>query len=104
MLHRYVAQDQASRSMAVRKDGNRTADESITKPCCAREPLRDTRCYSTEDRFGDRSKALVKNLGRHLRALGMTDPNLVANHSWRHRARTLMEAKGILPWTQDWFV
>ena len=56
------------------------------------------------DRFGDRSKPLVKRLGRTLRGLGMTDPALVAGHSWRHRARTLMEAAEVAPWTADYLI
>ena len=81
MLHRYVVQEQAAHARLISGRGNRTAD-----------------------RFGDRRKALVKRLGRHLRAIGMTDPRLVAGHSWHHRARSLMEAEGVLPWTADWFL
>jgi hypothetical protein len=29
------------------------------------------------------------------------DPTLVADHSWRHRARTLMEHAGVTPWVAD---
>jgi integrase len=57
-----------------------------------------------EDRFKDRSKALSKRLGRHLRAIGLVDPALVGGHSLRHRGRTLMEHAGILPGVADWFM
>jgi hypothetical protein len=56
------------------------------------------------DRFGDRSKALVKRLGRRLRSLGFTDKALVADYSWRHRARTLLEHADIWPATADAFL
>jgi integrase len=54
------------------------------------------------DRFGDYSHALSKRAGRKLRAIGLTDPVLVAEHSWRHRARTLMERAEVAPWVADW--
>jgi integrase len=53
------------------------------------------------DRFGDFGSALSKRVGRKLRSIGLTDPALVADHSWRHRARTLMEHAGVTPWVAD---
>src|SRR5215510_8246185 len=53
------------------------------------------------DRFGDYGSALGKRVGRKLRAIGLDDPRLVAEHSWRHRARTLMEHANIMPWVAD---
>jgi integrase len=53
------------------------------------------------DRFGDYGSALSKRVGRKLRSIGLTDPHLVADHSWRHRARTLMEHAGVMPWVAD---
>jgi integrase len=55
------------------------------------------------NRWGDRSPALGLRIGRMLRATGITDPNAVPAHSWRHRARTLAEAAGCEPWTCDWY-
>src|SRR5262249_50888614 len=53
------------------------------------------------DRFGDFGSALSKRVGRKLRGIGLTDPSLVADHSWRHRARTLMEHADVSPWVAD---
>lgn len=53
------------------------------------------------DRLGDYGAALSKRVGRRLRAIGLTDPALVADHSWRHRARTLMEHADVTPWVAD---
>ncbi|QEX16853.1 hypothetical protein FRZ44_21480 [Hypericibacter terrae] len=53
------------------------------------------------DRFGDYGSALSKRVGRKLRSIGLTDPHLVADHSWRHRARTLMEHADVMPWVAD---
>jgi integrase len=53
------------------------------------------------DRFGDFGSALSKRVGRKLRGIGLTDPALVADHSWRHRARTLMEHADVDPWVAD---
>ena len=53
------------------------------------------------DRFGDLGSALGKRVGRKLRAIGLNDPALVAEHSWRHRARTLMEHADVMPWVAD---
>ena len=53
------------------------------------------------DRFGDYGSALSKRVGRKLRGIGLVDPGLVADHSWRHRARTLMEHAEIMPWVAD---
>lgn len=52
---------------------------------------------------GKRSALLSKRLATVLRKISM-DPSLVAGHSWRHRARTLLERGGIKPWVADWFV
>jgi integrase len=57
----------------------------------------------TETKYGDRSPAISKRLNRHLRNISK-DPALVAGHSWRHRARSLMEHGGIVPWVCDWFI
>lgn len=57
----------------------------------------------TETKYGDRSPAISKRLNRHLRNI-TKDPALVAGHSWRHRARTLMEHGDIAPWVCDWFL
>jgi hypothetical protein len=54
------------------------------------------------DRYGKRSQALSKRLGRLLRQT-VKDDSLVAAHGWRHRARTLAERGGIEPWVADWF-
>jgi hypothetical protein len=57
------------------------------------------------DRFGDRSRQLSQRMGHRLRHdLGIVDPALASAHSWRHRARTLMEGAGIPPWTSDWIM
>ena len=53
------------------------------------------------DRFGDLGSALGKRVGRKLRAVGLTDPALVAEHSWPHRARTRMEHVNIMRWVAD---
>ncbi|MBK1658234.1 tyrosine-type recombinase/integrase [Paracraurococcus ruber] len=56
-----------------------------------------------KDRYGNRSAALSKRLGRLLRK-AVTDKDLVAAHGWRHRARTLAEHGGIEPWIADAFI
>jgi hypothetical protein len=43
-------------------------------------------------------------VGRRLRSLAFTDRALVADHSWRHRARTLLEHADIRPATADAFL
>ena len=53
------------------------------------------------DRFGDYGPGVSRRVGRRLRAIGLTDPALVADHSWRHRARTLMEHADVSPWVAD---
>lgn len=53
------------------------------------------------DRFGDYGPGVSRRVGHRLRAIGLIDPALVADHSWRHRARTLMEHAGIVPWVAD---
>lgn len=57
----------------------------------------------SDDRYGNRAQALSKRANRMLDKI-IDDPALVAGHSWRHRARTLMEHGGIDPWTCDWFI
>ncbi len=57
----------------------------------------------TSDRYGNRAQALSKRFNRELDKI-VDDPTLVAGHSWRHRARTLMERGGIDPWVYDWFI
>jgi integrase len=57
-----------------------------------------------ETRFGDRSVDLSKRLGRRLRSFGFTDKSLVASHSWRHRAATLLEQAGIVRDTCDYLL
>ncbi len=51
---------------------------------------------------GSRSEALSKRLGKCLRRI-TDDPTVVAGHGWRHRARTLVEAADVNPWTADFF-
>ncbi|WP_425907509.1 DUF6538 domain-containing protein [Nitrobacter sp. TKz-YC02] len=41
------------------------------------------------DKFGSRGGTGTKVLGRWIRSLGLKDPRLAPNHSWRHRMRTL---------------
>ena len=54
-----------------------------------------------EVRWGDRSVEISKRLGRRLRSFGFVDKGLVAGHSWRHRAATLLEQAGVSRDTQD---
>jgi integrase len=56
------------------------------------------------DKLGARGKALRRDMVRRLRALGMKDTSLTANHSWRHRARTLMEQADVSPWVADFVI
>jgi integrase len=56
------------------------------------------------DKLGARGKALRRDMVRRLRALGMKDPSLTANHSWRHRARTLMEQADVSPSVADFVI
>jgi hypothetical protein len=56
------------------------------------------------DTLGARGKALRRDMVRRLRALGMKDTSLTANHSWRHRARTLMERADVPPWVADFVI
>jgi integrase len=55
----------------------------------------------TADRWGDYGASVSLRMGRKLRSSGLTDPALVADHSWRHRARTLMEHADVQPWVAD---
>ncbi len=52
----------------------------------------------TPDLRGDRSPRISQRLGRALRTI-TKERAIVAAHSWRHRAATLMEAGGVMPWT-----
>jgi integrase len=52
--------------------------------------------------YGQVSQALSKRLGRALREI-TKDKALVGAHSWRHRARTYVEAASINPVTADYF-
>ncbi|PWC29434.1 hypothetical protein CR165_05630 [Pseudoroseomonas aestuarii] len=52
-------------------------------------------------RKGKRSSAVSQRLGRYLDKHLVSDETLVAGHSWRHRARTLLEHGGIDPWVAD---
>ena len=47
------------------------------------------------DRFGSRGGNGTKVLGRWVRAMGLTDPRISPNHSWRHRLRTLGRRYGL---------
>lgn len=78
-------------------------DPSVRKMLLARKAQGNARLFHElqPDRFGDLGSALGKRVGRKLRAIGLTDPALVAEHSWRHRARTLMEHADIMPWIAD---
>ena len=47
------------------------------------------------DRFGSRGGNGTKIIGRWVRALGIKDPRVSPNHSWRHRLRTLGRRYGL---------
>ncbi|MET7244432.1 site-specific integrase [Methylobacterium sp. EM32] len=47
------------------------------------------------DKFGKRGGNGTKILGRWVRGLGLTDPRLAPNHSWRHRFKTLARNHGL---------
>jgi integrase len=49
----------------------------------------------TPDRFGSRGGNGTKVLGRWVRALGIQDPRISPNHSWRHRMKTLGRKHGL---------
>jgi len=49
------------------------------------------------DRFGSRGGNGTKVLGRWVRSLGLDDPRLAPNHSWRHRLKTLARRHGLAP-------
>jgi integrase len=49
----------------------------------------------TPDRFGSRGGNGTKVLSRFVRALGLHDPRLSPNHSWRHRLKTLGRRYGL---------
>ncbi len=59
--------------------------------------------HLTAGRYGNRAQALSKRLNRILDQVN-NDPQVVANHSWRHRARTLLDHAGITPWAADGFI
>ncbi|MFC7553468.1 tyrosine-type recombinase/integrase [Pseudoroseomonas wenyumeiae] len=52
-------------------------------------------------RITKRSSAISQRLGRYLDKHVSSDESLVAGHSWRHRARTLLEHGGVEPWVAD---
>lgn len=58
----------------------------------------------TPDRFGSRGGNGTKLLGRWVRSLGLDDPRLAPNHSWRHRMRTLARRHGLDTDIVDTFV
>ncbi|MBM0206435.1 hypothetical protein JNW90_28085 [Micromonospora sp. STR1s_5] len=47
------------------------------------------------DRFGSRGGNGTKVLSRWIRSLGMNDPRISPNHSWRHRLKTLARRHGL---------
>ena len=47
------------------------------------------------DRFGRRGGTGTKNIGRWVRALGITDQRKAPNHAWRHRFKDVCRAAGI---------
>jgi len=47
------------------------------------------------DVFGSRGGNATKIIGRWVRGLGLTDPRLSPNHSWRHRLKTLCRRHGL---------
>jgi integrase len=49
------------------------------------------------DRFGSRGGNGTKVLSRWVRSLGIDDPRISPNHSWRHRLRTLGRKHGLAP-------
>lgn len=59
--------------------------------------------HTKPNKYGLRSPSLTKRFNRTLR-LFTEDQALAGSHSWRHRARTLLERGGISPWVSDWFM
>jgi integrase len=51
----------------------------------------------TPDRFGNRGGNGTKLLGRWIRSLGLTDPRIAPNHSWRRRFKTLGRRYDLAP-------
>jgi integrase len=49
------------------------------------------------DKFGSRGGNGTKVLGRWVRSLGLNDPRLSPNHSWRHRLKTLGRRHALAP-------
>ncbi len=115
---------------SLKKDGIRvdadvvwlSISDSKTKSGVRRVPILDTRLRAllrartaaqtenefafdrlTADEHGKRSRQVTKRIGRALREFA-DDPSLVAAHSWRHRAVTLLEQGEIPRSTADWFI
>ena len=51
----------------------------------------------TPDRFGSRGGNGTKVLSRWVRSIGLTDPRISPNHSWRHRLKTLGRRYALAP-------
>jgi integrase len=47
-------------------------------------------------------KKTGENLGRWVRSLGLTDPELQPNHGWRHRFKTMARRVGMDPGARDY--
>lgn len=47
-------------------------------------------------------KKTGENLGRWVRSLGLSDPELQPNHGWRHRFKTMARRVGMDPGTRDY--
>ena len=57
----------------------------------------------TPDRFGRRGGNGTKTIGRWIRQkVGLTDPKIAPNHSWRHRFKTVCRAAGIAEENHDY--
>jgi integrase len=57
----------------------------------------------TPDRFGRRGGNGTKTIGRWIRQkIGLTDPKIAPNHSWRHRFKTVCRAAGIAEENHDY--
>jgi integrase len=57
----------------------------------------------TPDRFGRRGGNGTKTIGRWIRRkIGLTDPKIAPNHSWRHRFKTVCRAAGIAEENHDY--
>lgn len=51
----------------------------------------------TPDVFGSRGGNGTKMIGRWIRSLGISDPRISPNHSWRHRFKTLARLHEVRP-------